>query len=79
MQEAQKLLNRFKKKKITARQLIAKTHADSPEHLEKSIENILSTQRRYDRLMQIVPMTEKDFSILRTFFLKQFAKNFCIE
>ncbi|MCR5504124.1 MAG: sigma-70 family RNA polymerase sigma factor [Elusimicrobiaceae bacterium] len=62
--KAQKALKQYKNKKITEKQLIVLTHADSAEQLEKSIENMLFTQRRYDKLMQIIPMTEKDFAIL---------------
>ena len=62
--KAQKALKQYKNKKITEKQLLALTHADSAEQLEKSIENMLFTQRRYEKLMQIIPMTEKDFAIL---------------
>ena len=62
--QAQKILKQYKSKKITEKQLIAQSHADSAEHLERCIENILNTQRRHEKLMQIIPMTEKDFAIL---------------
>ena len=62
--QAQKALKQFKNKKMTEKQLLALTHAESAEQLEKSIENMSFIQRRYDKLMQIIPMTEKDFSIL---------------
>lgn len=64
LSQAQKALKQFKNKKITEKQLLALTHAESAEQLEKSIENMSFIQRRYDKLMQIIPMTEKDFSIL---------------
>jgi len=62
--QAQKILKQYKSKKITEKQLIAQTHADNAEHLERCIENVLAVKRRYDKLMQIIPMTEKDFAIL---------------
>ena len=62
--QAQKILKQYKSKKITEKQLVAQSHADNAEHLERCIENILNTKRRYEKLMQIIPMTEKDFAIL---------------
>ena len=62
--EAQKLLKQFQNKKLTERQLMSQTHAESTEQLQRSVENISGIQRRYERLMQIIPMTEKDFAIL---------------
>jgi RNA polymerase sigma factor, sigma-70 family len=56
-----KLYKQFEKKKISERELVKKTHAQSAADLERAIKNINGVKNRYDKLLQTLPVSEKEF------------------
>ena len=56
-----KLYKQFEKKKINEKELVKKTHAQSAEDLERAIKNINGVKSRYDKLLQTLPVSEKEF------------------
>ncbi len=59
--EVVKLYKQFEKKKISEKELIKKTHAQSATDLERAIKNINGVKNRYDKLLQTLPVSEKEF------------------
>ena len=58
--EVKKLVNAFKNKKITEKEFKKKTKFPL-EELEKALENIESVRARHSRMVEALPMTEKEF------------------
>lgn len=58
--EVKKLVNAFKNKKISEKEFKKKTKF-SPEELERALANIESVRARHDRMVEALPMTEKEF------------------
>jgi len=58
--QVKKLVNDFKNKKITEREFKKKTKFTLPE-LERAIANIDDVRRRHDRMVETLPMSEKEF------------------
>ena len=58
--EVKKLVNAFKNKKITEKEFKKKTKFPL-EELEKALENIESVRARHGRMVEALPMTEKEF------------------
>lgn len=56
-----KLYKQYEKKKIKESELIKKTHAQSAADLERAIKNIDGVKKRYERLLQTLPVSEKEF------------------
>ena len=56
-----KLYKQYEKKKISERDLIRKTHAMSAADLERAIKNINGVKNRYEKLLQTLPVSEKEF------------------
>lgn len=59
--EVVKLFKQFQKGKIKEKELIKKTHAESAEDLQRAIKNIDSVKNRYEKLLQTLPVSEKEF------------------
>lgn len=59
--EVVKLFKQFQKGKIKEKELIKKTHATSAEDLQRAIKNIDSVKNRYEKLLQTLPVSEKEF------------------
>ncbi len=58
--EVKKLVNAFKNKKISEKDFKKKTKF-SLEELERALANIESVRARHDRMVEALPMTEKEF------------------
>ena len=58
--EVKKLVNAFKNKKISEKEFKKKTKF-SLEELERALANIESVRARHDRMVEALPMTEKEF------------------
>lgn len=58
--QVKKLVNDFKNKKMTEREFKKKTKFTLPE-LERAIANIDDVRRRHDRMVEMLPMSEKEF------------------
>lgn len=58
--EVKKLVNAFKNKKITEKEFKKKTKF-SLEELERALTNIDGIRARHDRMVEALPMTEKEF------------------
>ena len=58
--QVKKLVNDFKNKKMTEREFKKKTKFTLPE-LERAIANIDDVRRRHDRMVETLPMSEKEF------------------
>lgn len=56
-----KLYKQYEKGKIKESELIKKTHAQSGEDLARAIKNINGVKSRYDKLLQTLPVSEKEF------------------
>lgn len=56
-----KLYKQYEKKKIRESELIKETHAQSAADLERAIKNIDGVKKRYERLLQTLPFSEKEF------------------
>ncbi len=59
--EVVKLYNQYKRGKIKERELVKKTHAQSAADLERAIKNINGVKNRYEKLLQTLPVSEKEF------------------
>ena len=58
--EVKKLVNQFKNRKITEREFKKKTKFTLPE-LERALANIEEVRRRHNQLVDMLPMSEKEF------------------
>ena len=58
--EVKKLVNAFKNKKISEKDFKKKTKF-SLEELERALDNIEAVRARHDRMVEALPMTEKEF------------------
>jgi len=56
-----KLYKQYEKKKIRESELTRKTHAQSAADLERAIKNIDGVKKRYEKLLQTLPVSEKEF------------------
>ena len=59
--EVVKLYEQYEKEIIEENELINKTHAQSAEDLQRAIKNINGVKSRYDKLLQTLPVSEKEF------------------
>ncbi len=59
--EVVKLYKQYEKGKIKEKDLIKKTHAQSGEDLARAIKNINGVKNRYEKLLQTLPVSEKEF------------------
>lgn len=59
--EVVKLYKQYEKGKIKEKELIKKTHAQSGEDLQRAIKNINGVKNRYEKLLQTLPVSEKEF------------------
>lgn len=59
--EVVKLYKQYEKGKIKEKDLIKKTHAQSGADLERAIKNINGVKNRYEKLVQTLPVSEKEF------------------
>ena len=59
--EVVKLYKQYEKGKIKEKELIKKTHAQSREDLQRAIKNINGVKNRYEKLLQTLPVSEKEF------------------